>query len=66
MSHLGSSIGRGGELAELGRASLRTVGKPDQKVSHRRVVRVMDQARAFGLTRLAIATEANSGDDVAP
>ncbi len=33
--------------------------KADQGVSHGRVVAVMDQARAQGLTRLAIATEVN-------
>ena len=37
--------------------------KADAGVSHGRVVAVMDQARAQGLTRLAIATDA--GDDEA-
>ena len=36
--------------------------KADQGVSHGRVVRVMDQAKTFGLSKLAIATEA-AGDE---
>ncbi|MBX2803827.1 MAG: biopolymer transporter ExbD [Myxococcales bacterium] len=35
--------------------------KADTGVSHGRVVSVMDQARAQGLTRLAIATDAGGG-----
>lgn len=35
--------------------------KADTGVSHGRVVAVMDQARAQGLTRLAIATDADAG-----
>lgn len=35
--------------------------KADTGVSHGRVVAVMDQARAQGLTRLAIATDAGGG-----
>ncbi len=35
--------------------------KADENVDHGRVVAVMDLARAFGLTRLAIATEAGGG-----
>ena len=34
--------------------------KADTDVGHGRVVAVMDMARAFGLTRLAIATEPNA------
>ena len=37
--------------------------KADTGVSHGRVVAVMDQARAQGLSRLAIATDANAADD---
>ena len=37
--------------------------KADTGVPHGRVVAVMDQARAFGLSRLAIATDANSEDE---
>lgn len=37
--------------------------KADQQVDHGRVVAVMDLARAHGLTRLAIATEANAGEN---
>lgn len=37
--------------------------KADAGVSHGRVVTVMDVARNEGLTRLAIATEANQGAD---
>jgi biopolymer transport protein ExbD len=36
--------------------------KADAGVSHGRVVAVMDQARAQGLTRLAIATEVNEDE----
>ena len=48
-------------LAERGRQDPNTlvVIKADTGVSHGRVVAVMDQARSFGLTRLAIATDAN-------
>jgi biopolymer transport protein ExbD len=38
--------------------------KADQGVAHGDVVRVMDAARGTGLTRLAIATEAGSDDDL--
>jgi len=37
--------------------------KADEGVSHGRVVQVMDQAKTFGLSRLAIATEATDSDD---
>ncbi len=37
--------------------------KADEGVSHGRVVAVMDQAQAQGLTRLAIATDAGGGED---
>ncbi len=37
--------------------------KADTGVSHGRVVAVMDQARGFGLSRLAIATDASTGED---
>ena len=36
--------------------------KADRAVDHGRVVAVMDMARGFGLTRLAIATEVSSED----
>ena len=36
--------------------------KADRDVDHGRVVAVMDLARSLGLNRLAIATEAHSGD----
>lgn len=35
--------------------------KADEGVSHGRVVQVMDQAKTLGLSRLAIATEAEAG-----
>lgn len=37
--------------------------KADAGVSHGRVVTVMDQAKAVGLSRLAIATDAGQGDE---
>jgi len=37
--------------------------KADKNVDHGAVVRVMDTARGLGLSRLAIATEANTGDE---
>lgn len=37
--------------------------KADEGVSHGRVVAVMDQAQAQGLTRLAIATDAGGDED---
>jgi biopolymer transport protein ExbD len=37
--------------------------KADAGVSHGRVVTVMDQAKAVGLSRLAIATDAQGGED---
>jgi biopolymer transport protein ExbD len=37
--------------------------KADEGVSHGRVVRVMDLAKLYGLSKLAIATEANTGED---
>ena len=37
--------------------------KADKQVDHGAVVRVMDTARALGLSRLAIATEANAVED---
>lgn len=39
--------------------------KADKNVDHGTVVRVMDTARALGLSRLAIATEANTDADSA-
>jgi biopolymer transport protein ExbD len=36
--------------------------RADTGVSHGRVVAVMDNAKAFGLSRLAIATQANAGE----
>ena len=36
--------------------------KADRGVAHGRVVAIMDAARSHGLTRLAIATEIQSGD----
>ncbi len=40
--------------------------KADKNVDHGAVVRVMDTARGLGLSRLAIATEANTGADAEP
>lgn len=37
--------------------------KADEGVSHGRVVRIMDQAKSFGLSRLAIATEAGTEEE---
>jgi biopolymer transport protein ExbD len=37
--------------------------KADEGVSHGRVVAVMDQAKSYGLSRLAIATEAEGDED---
>ena len=58
------------ELRRRGQADPNTlvVIKADTGVSHGRVVAVMDQARANGLTRLAIATDAGAEDedDAAP
>ena len=40
--------------------------KADREVDHGRVVAVLDLARSLGLNRLAIATEANNGDQGEP
>ena len=40
--------------------------RADSGVSHGRVVAVMDNAKALGLSRLAIATQANTGDETTP
>lgn len=40
--------------------------KADTGVTHGRVVAVMDQAKAHGLNRLAIATDASAGGDESP
>jgi biopolymer transport protein ExbD len=40
--------------------------KADRGVEHGRVVAVMDLARGYGLTRLAIATEPERGEDRPP
>lgn len=40
--------------------------KADRGVEHGRVVAVMDLARGYGLTRLAIATEPERGEDPLP
>lgn len=40
--------------------------KADKNVDHGAVVRVMDTARTLGLSRLAIATEANTAGEAAP
>ncbi|MEQ1505266.1 MAG: biopolymer transporter ExbD [Myxococcota bacterium] len=37
--------------------------KADKGVSHGRVVQVMDQAKGFGLSRLAIATDATADEE---
>jgi biopolymer transport protein ExbD len=49
--------------AARGNPNTMVVIKADAGVSHGRVVAVMDQARAQGLTRLAIATDAGEGED---
>ena len=36
--------------------------KADREVDHGRVVAIMDAARGYGLTKLAIATEVNEAD----
>jgi biopolymer transport protein ExbD len=67
--HLGSQSVTLAQLASAFQAAatedLETlvVMKADQGVSHGAVVRVMDAARSTGLTRLAIATEADSDDE---
>lgn len=46
------------KTASAGNPSTLVIVKADENVDHGRVVAVMDLARSFGLTRLAIATEA--------
>ena len=49
--------------ARTGDSSTLIIIKADRDVNHGRVVAVMDLARSLGLSRLAIATEANLAGD---
>lgn len=55
------ALGRSFDQAALNDPNTMIIIKADAKVDHGRVVAVMDLARGKGLTRLAIATEAQAG-----